>query len=82
MHVTGLNGAVKNVYRGDELTLTFGNLRQKNEDIVAFDTTNISDTIGTEVSGALGFAMLRMLDVKIDYRDGLVKFSFDPKRWH
>lgn len=81
MQVKGLNGSVKNVYRGDELTLTFGSLRQKNEDIVSFDTKSISDSIGTEVSGTLGFAMLRMLDIKIDYRDGLVYFSFDPKRW-
>jgi hypothetical protein len=24
---------------------------------------------------------LRVIDMKIDYRDGLVDFSFDPKRW-
>ncbi|MGC2196019.1 MAG: hypothetical protein WA628_15185, partial [Terriglobales bacterium] len=24
---------------------------------------------------------LRLLDIKIDYRDGLVDFSYDPKRW-
>ena len=25
--------------------------------------------------------MLKMLDVKLDYRDGLVDFEFDPKRF-
>jgi hypothetical protein len=30
----------------------------------------------------LGFAMLRMLDLKIDYRDGLVNFTYDAKRFH
>jgi len=25
--------------------------------------------------------MLRVLDIKIDYRDALVDFSYDPKRW-
>jgi hypothetical protein len=29
----------------------------------------------------LGFAVLRLLDVKIDYRDGLVNFDFDSKRF-
>ncbi|MGH9716567.1 MAG: hypothetical protein ACRD4R_07560 [Candidatus Acidiferrales bacterium] len=28
-----------------------------------------------------GFTMLRMLDVKIDYRDGMVWFGYDAKRW-
>jgi hypothetical protein len=82
MHVKGLSGSVKNVYTGDELTLSFGNLRQRNQDIVAIDMKGISDGAGTEVSGTLGFAMLRFLDLKIDYRDGLISFSYDPKQFH
>ena len=79
--IVGLNGEVKKVYESKELTLTFGHLRQKYEDMVTFDTKGISDAIGTEISGMLGFTVLRMLDVKVDYRDGLVDFNFDPKRW-
>ncbi len=79
--VKGLNGSVKNVFRGNDLTLTFGNLRQRNLDIIAFDTKSMSDSAGVEVSGILGFTLLRMLDMKIDYRDGLVAFGFDPSRW-
>jgi hypothetical protein len=26
--------------------------------------------------------LLHMLQVKIDYRDGLVDFAYDPSRWH
>jgi len=78
--VKGLNGAVKNVFRADELIFQFGHLRQKNLDVVAFDTTHLSNSIGVEVSGTLGFAMLRLLDIKIDYRDGLVDFSYDENR--
>ena len=78
--VKGVNGAVKNVFRADDLTFQFGHLRQRNLDVVAFDTKSISDSIGVEVSGTLGFAMLRLLDIKIDYRDGLVDFSYDPNR--
>ena len=81
IRMKGLSGEVKNVFSGDEVTLTFGSLRQRNLDIVAFDTSALSNSIGTEVSGILGFAMLRMLDLKIDYRDGLVEFNFDNKRW-
>jgi tetratricopeptide (TPR) repeat protein len=77
MRVKGISGEVKNVYSGDELTLTFANMRQRNEDIVALDMKNISDNAGTEISGTLGFTMLRMLDMKIDYRDGLVSFAYN-----
>lgn len=79
MRVKGLSGTVKNVYSGDELTLQFANLQQRNLDIVSLDMKNMSDGAGTEISGTLGFAMLRMLDMKIDYRDGLVAFNYDWK---
>jgi hypothetical protein len=46
-----------------------------------FDTKSTSDAVGTEVSGMLGFTVLRMLDIKVDYREGLVDFKFDAKRW-
>jgi predicted aspartyl protease len=76
----GLNGTVKNVYSADKAKLQFGHIAQQNEDIVTFDLSNISKHDGTEVSGLLGFAMLRLLELKIDYRDGLVDFSYDAKR--
>lgn len=82
MTVKGLSGNVKNVFTADELTLTFSHYKQKALDMVAFDTKNISDGTGTEVSGMLGFAMLRMMEIKIDYRDGLVDFGYDSKRFH
>lgn len=82
LKVRGLSGSVKNVFRADELTLQFGRLKQKNLDIVAFDTKAMSDAAGTEVSGFLGFAMLRMLRIRIDYRDGLVDFEYDRNRFH
>jgi predicted aspartyl protease len=80
MIIKGLSGSVKNVYRADKAVIQFGHLRQENQDLVAVDLTNISDAIGTEASGILGFAMLHFLDIKIDYRDGLIDFSYNPKR--
>jgi tetratricopeptide (TPR) repeat protein len=82
LKVKGLSGEVKNVYRADNVTLSFAHFRQKRQGLVAFDLTTISNSLGTEVSGTLGFGMLRMLDMKIDYRDGLVDFSFDANRFH
>jgi tetratricopeptide (TPR) repeat protein len=79
--IKGLSGNVKKVYSADKAILQFGHLRQENQDMVAFDFTRISDNIGTEISGTLGFTLLRFLDIKIDYRDGLVDFNYDAKRW-
>jgi tetratricopeptide (TPR) repeat protein len=82
IQVKGLNGAVKNVFTADNLTLTFSRFRQPAQDMVAFDTTGISNSSGVEISGMLGFAMLYQMEVKIDYRDGLVDFGYDPNRFH
>lgn len=80
--IRGLDGAVNTVYSTGEIALTFGKLRQTRSDLVAFDMTNVSNHVGTEISGVLGFAMLYMLDIKIDYRDNLVDFQYDPNRYH
>ena len=78
--VKGLSGSVSNVYNANKAVLQFGHLRQENQDMLAFDLTSISDNTGTEISGTLGFTLLRLLEIKIDYRDGLVDFNYDPKR--
>jgi len=79
--IKGLSGSVKKVYETGTVVLEFGSLRQKNEDMVAFDLSNISRDVGTEVSGTLGFAMLNLLKIKLDYRDALVKFEYVPNPW-
>jgi tetratricopeptide (TPR) repeat protein len=82
MIVKGLSGAVEKVYETGTVVLEFGGLRQKNEDMTAFDLSHISRDVGTEVSGTLGFAMLNLLKIKLDYRDALVRFEYvpDPRR--
>ncbi len=64
----GLAGEVNKVYSSGFVTLTFGKFRQDMNDIVAFDRKGISNSLGTEVSGILGFAMLWKLEIKIDPR--------------
>jgi len=76
----GISGSVSKVYNANKAVLQFGHLRQENQNILAFDLTSMSDNTGTEISGILGFTMLRLLEIKIDYRDGLVDFHYDPKR--
>jgi tetratricopeptide (TPR) repeat protein len=80
LRVQGVNGAVNKVYSSAKADLVFGHLRQPNLDIITLDLSTLSRQIGTDVSGFLGFSMLSLLEVKLDYRDGLVDFEYDPKR--
>lgn len=79
LRVRGLNGAVNKVYSA-RATLRFGHLQQPDLEVVAIDLSTVSRQTGTECSGFLGFGMLRLLDIKMDYRDGIVNFEYDPKR--
>jgi tetratricopeptide (TPR) repeat protein len=80
--VTGLRGNVKNLYTVDHAKIRFAQFQQEREDLTSFDMTSMSNSAGTEISGSLGFVMLWLLDIKIDYRDGLVDFTYDDKRFH
>ena len=73
--VKGITGSVNQVYRAEKTALQFGNLRQEDQDLTAFDLSSASQSVGIEISGTLGFETLRGLNIKIDYRDGLVHFD-------
>lgn len=74
--VKGMNGSVKKVYVADRVMLDFGHLRQTVPNMVAIDMTATSRQAGTEVSGTLGMVMLRLLRVRLDYRDALADFQY------
>jgi predicted aspartyl protease/Tfp pilus assembly protein PilF len=80
MKIKGLSGEVNKTYSADKATLQFGNIRQPNQDIVSIDLSGLSKSLGVEVSGFLGFSTFRQLEMKIDYRDGLVEFIYDPSK--
>jgi predicted aspartyl protease len=80
MTIHGISGKVDKVYYADNVTFHFANLAQKAEEAFAFDTSNLSKHIGLEVSGFIGITTLAQLTMHIDYRDGLVKFDYNPNR--
>ncbi len=82
MKVKGLSGEVKNVFSADDVTLSFSHFKQPVRGMTAFNASQISEGAGTEVSGTLGIRMLYLMVIKIDYRDGLVNFEYDPYRVH
>jgi hypothetical protein len=46
------------------------------------DESGDQPALQSEKSSTLGFAMLFMLDIKLDYRDNLIDFEYDPNRIH
>jgi hypothetical protein len=75
--IKGLSGSVKRVYDAEKTALYFANVQQYADQETALSLENMSEEIGTEVSGVLGVLNLRTLDVTIDYRDGFVGFDFN-----
>lgn len=78
LDIKGMSGDVKKVYVADEVRLQFGHLSQTVTNMVAIDMSRVSRQAGTEVSGTLGMVMLKLLKVKLDYRDGLVDLEYKP----
>jgi len=75
----GLSGRVHKNYVADEITFQFANLSQMARDVVSFDNSWLSKSTGMEISGFIGANTLNLLTIHIDYRDGLMKFDYDPK---
>jgi len=71
----GSDGEIRTVYVVNDVNLTFGNLKQSNSEIFAEDLSRLSNSAGTEISGILGLSSIQNMDIKIDYRDGLVQFN-------
>ena len=78
-HASGISGEVKKMYTADKITFRFANVSQDAENVPSFDTAKISKDEGMEISGLIGANTLFQLTIHIDYRDGLVKFDYDPK---
>jgi Tfp pilus assembly protein PilF len=76
--MNGVSGKVKNLQSANEVTLAFAGYRQLIRDLLSLDFSGISRDAGTEVSGILGLPVLILFDLTIDYRDGMVKFVYNP----
>lgn len=77
--VKGLSGDVNKVSFSEAINFRFAGIEQQNNDLFTFDASAISRAAGFEIGGFLGSTLLRQLTISIDYRDGLVKFDYDPR---
>jgi tetratricopeptide (TPR) repeat protein len=73
--VQTVSGGTLQLYR-DNFDFQFANLSLDNQGhILDFDPSVIDQNAGFEVAGMLGFDMLHVLAIHLDYRDGLVRFD-------
>jgi predicted aspartyl protease len=79
MIVTGVSGKVKNVYVAGNIQIQFADKSQEMGDVTVMDFSNLSRGLGMEISGLIGSSALKFLTIQLDYRDGLVKFDYDPR---
>ena len=78
--IYGISGQLKDTYLTGDIKLDFAGLRYPAHDLVAFDTAKLFGRDEIEISGLLGAGILRQLTMRIDYRDDLVNFTYDPTR--
>ena len=79
VRVRWVNGEVNKVYSSEKATLRFGHFQQSNLGIITLDLSTVSRHTGTEVSGFLGFAMLRQLEVEAGLPRRPCGFRVRPK---
>ncbi len=80
VEVAGISGEVKKTWTTGPMTLYFSHLGAPSSGFLAVDTSRLGKDAGVEISGLIGAPTLHQLTVSIDYRDNLVRFSYDPKR--
>jgi tetratricopeptide (TPR) repeat protein len=80
MQLTGVNGVVRTVPAVSNVSMLIGPVRQTRRNMLVLDTGGLSRNASVEISGIIGFPILRELVLSIDYRDNLVHFAYDPKK--
>jgi predicted aspartyl protease len=80
MTISGLNGAVSKPYVAESLDIRFGGISKHELGVPALPMEMESMYSAMNISGLLGADILEELTIHIDYRDGLMKFEYDPKR--
>ncbi|HXN47139.1 MAG TPA: hypothetical protein VN893_10895, partial [Bryobacteraceae bacterium] len=75
MPIAGLSGRIDDVDAADDLKFKFGGFSVHCRDTLSINLKRKDDDWGMEVAGFLGFPMLRLFSITLDYRNGLVKFE-------
>jgi len=80
VRLRGLSGTVQNVQSARRLDLTFAGFEQSNEGMLTLDLAKLNEFSDFPTLGVLGMPLLRMFDLVIDYREGLVRLNYRGSR--
>jgi tetratricopeptide (TPR) repeat protein len=78
--VFDVSGFVKDAWLTGPFNLEFAGRSFRQMDDYAVDFTAENDEHGVEISGFLGNELLKRVELRIDYRDGLVRFGPNQQR--
>jgi hypothetical protein len=78
--LAGINGVIRKVPAVSNVSMLIGPVKQTRRNMLILDTSGPTRNAGVEISGIIGFPILRELVLSIDYRDNLVHFVYDPKK--
>ncbi len=80
VHLTGVQGKVKQTSYSDHAKIVFAGFRQDNPSLWAISLEKVSDSLGAALGGILGMPVLRQMKLTIDYHEGTVRFEYvkDP----
>lgn len=80
MHVRGLSGTTRDVFEADKAVLRFSHFRQQNLGLTSINLNNTPEHQEVRMDGILGFQILPLFRLTIDYRNGLVNFDYILER--
>jgi tetratricopeptide (TPR) repeat protein len=80
VQLNGVNGVVRKVPAVGNVSMTFALIKQTRRNMLILDTGGMSRNVGAEMSGIIGFPILRELVLSIDYRDNLIHVVYDPRK--
>lgn len=75
MPLRGVSGQIDEVDAADDLKFRFGGFSVRCLDTLSINLKRHDDDVGMEVAGFLGFPILKLFSITLDYRNGLVKFE-------
>ena len=78
--VRDTNSNIDNSFSAGNVALSFANFTRNINRIRTFNVSMFSKDVGMDISGIIGNMTLQGLTMRIDYRDGLVKLIYDPKK--
>jgi len=78
--VRDTNNNVDTSFSAGNVALSFANFTRNINRIRTFNVSMFSKDAGLDISGLIGNTTLQGLTMRIDYRDGLVKLIYDPKK--